>query len=166
MTIALHVLGAAAIGSTDLTLVNQVNPSGQRVFTTTVADDKGEFVLHWNNGQCIAGGEQQVLGIGQHIVSGGGQQAAGGRWQAVDDVLVDADNDAPEGQFAAQYALPNDDYSEDPQITARCPLPNAPYSAQTNWTSDNSLACLLQSVKQAVWISGLDGLDDHDDEDS
>ena len=96
VTIALHVLGTAASARpTALTLVNQVNPSGQRVFTTTVADDKGAFVLHWNNGQCIAGGEQQVLGIGQHIVSGGGQQAAGGRWQAVDDVLVDADNDAP-----------------------------------------------------------------------
>ena len=46
VTIAMHVLGTAPVGSTDLTLVNQVNPTGQRVFTTTVADNQGAFVLH------------------------------------------------------------------------------------------------------------------------
>jgi hypothetical protein len=46
VTIALHVRGSAPAGSTGLTLVTQVNPTGQRAFRTEVADSQGALVLH------------------------------------------------------------------------------------------------------------------------
>jgi len=46
VTITMHVRDTAPAGATGLTLVNQVNPNGQRVFTTTVADNQGAFILH------------------------------------------------------------------------------------------------------------------------
>ena len=53
--------GQWAVGSnawTAVYLVNQVDPTGQRVFTTTVADAQGAFVLQLNNGQKMVGSEQ------------------------------------------------------------------------------------------------------------
>ncbi len=46
VTISLHVRDTAPVGQAALTLVNQVNPTGQRLFTTTVSDGNGAFVLH------------------------------------------------------------------------------------------------------------------------
>ncbi len=46
VTITLHVRDTAPRGQAELTLVNQVDPAGQRLFTTTVADAQGAFVLH------------------------------------------------------------------------------------------------------------------------
>ncbi len=61
VTITMDVVGSGqwAVGSkngatvspTPLSLVNQVDPTGQRVFPTTVADGNGAFVVHWNSGQ-------------------------------------------------------------------------------------------------------------------
>ena len=44
--ISLHVRETAPVGSTGLTLVNQVNPTGQRAFVTTMADGQGALMLH------------------------------------------------------------------------------------------------------------------------
>ena len=59
VTITMQEVGSGqwAVGSnaeqrfSTIYLVNQVDPTGQRVFTTTVADGQGAFVLHWNSGQ-------------------------------------------------------------------------------------------------------------------
>jgi hypothetical protein len=48
VTITLHVRETAPAGSSEVTLVNQVNPTGQRNFHTEVADDQGALVLHTN----------------------------------------------------------------------------------------------------------------------
>ena len=44
--ISLHVRETAPVGSTGLTLVNQVNPTGQRAFVTTMGDSQGALLLH------------------------------------------------------------------------------------------------------------------------
>jgi hypothetical protein len=46
ITISLHVRDSAPAGASGLEIVNQVNPSGQRAFLTTVADAQGAFILH------------------------------------------------------------------------------------------------------------------------
>ncbi len=46
VTITLHARGTAPEGATAVTLVNQVNPTGSRVYTTDAADTQGLLVLH------------------------------------------------------------------------------------------------------------------------
>ncbi len=46
VAVTLHILDTAPGGTADLMLVSQVDPTGQRVFTTTVADGQGALVLH------------------------------------------------------------------------------------------------------------------------
>ncbi len=62
--------GQSAVGSngthlTPISLVNQVDPTGHRVFTTIVADGQGAFVLQWNSGQWAAKSGQWAVGSGQ-----------------------------------------------------------------------------------------------------
>ena len=62
--------GPCAVGSNagsgsllpPLSLVPQVDPTGQRVFTTTVGDGQGAFVLHISSGQWAASDGQAALG--------------------------------------------------------------------------------------------------------
>ena len=49
-----------AVAPRVLSLVNQVDPTGQRLFRTTVSDDQGAFVLHFENAQSPAGMEQKA----------------------------------------------------------------------------------------------------------
>jgi hypothetical protein len=46
VTITLHVRDTAPAGSTGLSIVSQVNPTGHRVYSTEAADTQGAFVLH------------------------------------------------------------------------------------------------------------------------
>ncbi len=52
----------SAASLTPISLVSQVDPTGQRLFTTTVTDTQGTFVLHLNSGQwTVASGSQLTM---------------------------------------------------------------------------------------------------------
>jgi hypothetical protein len=166
VTIAMHVRDTAPVGATDLMLVNQVNPSGHRLFTTMVADNQGAFVLQMNSGQC-------AVGSGQFAVA---------------NTPMPADESAANIQSTAHCPLPTTHYLElafgemglpanvfeetafgqpapllnselGEQVLAGeqglAPLLRANGVTQTDWTSDNDLAYLRQSVKHAASIIGL-----------
>ncbi len=135
----------AAVSLTPLTLVNQVNPSGQRVFTTTVADGQGAFVLQYNSGQWAVGSGQLAApntsgASDEHLVDMqfnakgpqpsvqnlSGQQAAGNGWWTMENASVEAYTNAFELEFTAHCPLPTAHYSEeDMQYPANSPLPAA-----------------------------------------
>ena len=46
VTIAFHVRDDAPVGTSELSLVTMVNPTGQRAYQTTVSDAEGAFILH------------------------------------------------------------------------------------------------------------------------
>ena len=161
-------------------LVNQVDPTGQRVFTTTVADGQGAFVLQFNSGQWVVGS---------------------GQW-AVDDVVLNAENNAPEIPFAAHHPLPTADHSDagsdafeiqffdqyplptvdqsdyhnvfSMQLSGDSTLPTADYSEGMLWSADcplatahcfedDYLASLCESVKHAAVSPGICWPDDLDE---
>ncbi len=169
---------------TPLTLVNQVDPTGHRLFTTTVADGQGAFVLQFNNGQ---------------VPVGSGELTAA-------DAATAPDVTASDMQFTAHCPLPTAHYLEDnahyldlalgelgltpggvPVTALGQPTPilntelgeqeldsaNMATSLvqtdgvpQTDWTSDIDLAYLRQSVKHFVLAPELGGLDGRGSEDS
>ncbi len=88
----------SAVSAPPLILVNQVDPTGQRVFTTTVADGQGAFVLHWSSGQ-------ETVGSGQWAV-GSAESASAANSNALDETPVDM-------HFTAHYFLPTAHYSQD-----------------------------------------------------
>ena len=67
-----------------LTLVNQVNPTGNREFTTTLADSQGAFVVHIGNGQWAVNSGPLVVG----------------------DASMSVDQDVLHAQFTAHSPLP------------------------------------------------------------
>ncbi len=169
---------------TPISLVNQVDPTGQRVFTTTVADGQGAFVLHWNGGQWAVGSGQ----LGTAIAPA-----------APDETVLDT-------QFTAHCSLPTAHYLEDtarylqlvfgelaltssgaqqasmgqpavvldtdegdvaPADTLGLASPLQTNGVtQTDWTADNYLAYLRQSTKHPVWTTDLGGLDGNGDDGS
>ena len=175
--------GEGAVGSNAgpaIYLVNQVDPTGQRVFTTGVADGQGAFVVHFSSGQWAVGG---------------------GQW-AVDDVVLNAENNAPEIPFAAHHPLPTADHSDagsdafeiqffdqyplptvdqsdyhnvfSMQLSGDSTLPTADYSEGMLWSADcplatahcfedDYLASLRQSVKHAAVSPGICWPDDLDE---
>ena len=54
--------GGSGVNLNLLSLVNQVNPTGGRDFTTTLADSQGAFVVHISSGQWAVNSGQLVLG--------------------------------------------------------------------------------------------------------
>jgi hypothetical protein len=75
VTITLHVLDTAPVGTTALSLVPQVNPKGPRAFQTEVADAQGAFVLHTaqtNTGSSLAL-PAQVTVTGQEVAVPAGE---------------------------------------------------------------------------------------------
>ena len=184
VTIGVHVLDTAPAGQTALTLVNQVNPAGQRLFRTEVADTNGALVLELNSAQ---------------VSVGGGTLAANHSPAA-------ADNNAADTQFTAQSPLPTGpnldpltavsarlaelvfselampgivaqeaavgqpaallDTDEGDAATAETLGLTAPVQTngvtQTDWIVDAHPANMRESVKLAVWTSGLGWLDGHD----
>jgi hypothetical protein len=86
VTIALHASSSVPPGASALTLVSSVNPTGQRVFQTEVADAQGALVLHQTmtaNGflpaapaQVIVGNETFDIGPGMLIDGPSGANSA------------------------------------------------------------------------------------------
>jgi hypothetical protein len=109
VNIAMHVRDNAPSGPTALTVVNQVNPTGQRVFQTSVADALGAFILH--STQTAAGEEPGAPGL----------------------VLVTATSPAPAiGPVAQEYSAPAAvmapmaaDHSDAAPLTTLAPMPAA-----------------------------------------
>ena len=145
------------------------------MFTTTVADGQGAFVLQMNSGQW-------AVGSGQFAVA---------------NTPMPTDETAANVQLTARCPLPTAHYLElafgemglaasvgqetafgqpgpvlnsEPgeQVLAEtqdlAALLRANGVTHTDWTSDNDLAHLGQSVKHDGWISGLDRLDSDDDQ--
>ncbi len=187
VTVSLHVRDTAPVGSTALTLVNQVNPTGQRLFTTTVSDGNGAFVLHTS--MTALGSEPGEPG---QVTVISGQSIVASAQAVADSTLTAADKTASNVQLASHGQLPAAYYleqvfseidpllapestiaqpgailstDEDTPFTAHVPLATAHSSTQTDWTSDDDLAYLRQSIKHAGWESGLDWLDGHGNED-
>ena len=157
--------------------MNQVDPTGQRVFTTTVADGQGAFVLHWNSGQWAVGS---------------GQLAAANTSVAPDETASDT-------QFTAHCPLPTAHYLDDTGqflelafgeigpiacavhptvfgqpapvlstelgdellsgINVQTSLVQSDGDTPTEWPSDHDVPCPRDSAKHAAWASGLDWLD-------
>ncbi len=186
VTITTHVLDTALAGQTALMLVNQVNPTGQRLFRTEVADTNGALVLELNSGKVSVGGGQLTTSNSPDV----------------------EDNNAAEMPLTAQSPLPTGRCSE-PLTAVSAHLAELVFSElalpgsvaqeaavgqpaavldfdegdvapagprglttliltnginQTNWISDDLLANMRQSVKLAMWTAGLDWLDGNGDE--
>ncbi len=175
VTITMHILSTAPAGSTDLMLMNQVNPTGQRVFTTTVSDSLGAFVLQMNSGQWAGGSGQFALA----------------------NTPMPADESAANMQSTAHCQLPTTHFLElaftelglaammvqETAFGQPAPVLNSELgdqvlngtkgltppiqangAAQTDWTSDNYLAYLWQSAKNDTWMSEFEWFDAHGDE--
>ena len=68
MTITLKTVGcdgASGVSLSLLSLVNQVNPIGHQVFTTTLADSQGALVVHFNGGQTAV--HSGLLAVGDAV---------------------------------------------------------------------------------------------------
>jgi len=155
-TISLHVRDTAPVGSTGLTLVNQVNPNGNRLFTTTVSDPMGAFILH--PAQTATGVEPGAPGSvtvcsGQNLVRSGQWAVGSGNQMVVDQLSNTLD------------------------LTAHCPLPTAhlldqifgdtalvqesmfaqPSAIMTTQTGESSVGiqdkALVQPLAEQDWVS-------------
>ena len=149
----------SGVASTPLSLVSQVDPTGHRAFTTTVADGQGAFVLQYNSGQ-TPGGSGQLTVTNTSI--------------APDETTSNAPLAAHSPLPTAHYYLPNNDFVGDIQcdaycpppttddaegaaLTTQCPLPAAYY---LEWISDDYVAYLKQAVKPAATTPGLSWLEE------
>ncbi len=106
VTITMRIVGSASgtggewavgsnAGAAPISLVTQVDPTGQRVFTTTVADSQGAFVLQMNSGQWQEKSGQWAVGSGQ---------------LAVANTPMAAEETTLDPQFTAHYPLPTAHY--------------------------------------------------------
>ncbi len=163
----------AALSLAPLSLVNQVDPTGKRMFTTMVADSQGAFVLQMNSGQWPAGG---------------GQLALANSFLAADETVSSPEFTAyvplPTARLfpslAAHFSLPASPVEEtgfeqpaellrmelaDQALTGlqglALPVPS-PMGTEIDWAADVSPANLLQAAKRSAWTSGLDWLDGRD----
>jgi Cohesin domain len=167
VTIAMHVRDTAPVGSTDLTLVNQVNPTGQRVFTTTVSDGQGAFVLH--AAVTATGIEPGVPGL-VTVISGlwtvGSEQWGEASGQAaVVNTSAGADNKALDMQLTAHSSLPTAYYLEqafsdiDPMLAQETMVAQPGAILNTDLNEQTSLSgpdkALLQPLAdtQHDWVS-------------
>ncbi len=107
VTISLHVRDTAPAGQAALTLVNQVNPTGQRLFTTTVSDGNGAFVLHTT--MTVLGSEPGEPG---QVTVISGQSIVASAQAVADSTLTAADKTASNVQLSSHSQLPAAYYLE------------------------------------------------------
>ncbi len=161
VSITMHVRDTAPAGSTGLTLVNQVNPTGQRVFTTTVSDGNGAFVLH--TAMTALGSEPGEPGL-VTVVSGqsaavSGQLAAASVQSAVDNTSATTDSNASDlklathGQLVAAYYL-GQVFGEIDPMSAPASMIAQPGAILNNESSDD--ANTLAQAK--AWLQPLAGM--------
>ena len=165
----------SGLGQSPIQLVNQVDPTGQRIFRTMVADGQGAFVLHWNSVQyAVASGQLAAANtsVAPDETASDTQFTAHSTLPTAhyfDDTADffarplpiadywDARNNASESDFAPYWPIFTADYLEDMSFAGVCPLPTA------HCSDDGYLAYLRSSVKQASGDVGpafWDGLDD------
>ena len=155
----------STISPPPLTLVTQVDPTGQRQFRTTVSDDQGAFILHFSSGLWEAGS---------------GQPGAINTPVAVDNASSDLQLPARIPLTAAHFALATTHYFE-PEAALSQPAPALDFAqgdiastgvdaltaslqasgfSETDWIGDDLLAYLRQSVKHPPASPGLSWPDD------
>ncbi len=164
--------GVTGLSSPPIRLVNQVDPTGRRIFTTTVADGQGAFVLQFNNGQ---------LSTPKNSMTSD-ETTADLRFTAhcslptahfFDDTAHSQQPKAhyldlalQEPALAQPAQVLNEEFAE--QVPAdNCGLTSlidTPGASQTDWSSENYAAYLKQSVKHAVWTTEFGWVDDFTDE--
>ncbi len=177
----------SAVGLSPIWLVNQVDPTGHRVFTTTVADSQGAFVLHFNSGQAAEKSGQWAVDSGQ--LENSGQCAIGSGQLTQNKTTLALGETASDMQFTAQSPLLTAHYLDlvlqemafeqpAPLLTtelddevladthALTGLIQANGVTQTDWTADHDLAYLRQSSKLAAWALGIDGFDGQGDDET
>ncbi len=71
VTVTLHVRDDLSAPAVALSLAGQVNPTGQRTFTTMVADGQGPLVLHDAGVQTLVRNDHTAVGIAASIGNGG-----------------------------------------------------------------------------------------------
>ena len=178
VTITMHMLGGDA-GSTmspiPLTLVTQIDPTGQRLFRTTVSDDQGAFIIHFGSGLWVVGGDQftaaststapvepaSEIQFAAHSPPPNGHFADPPPTSACADLL-------PVGATIQDAALMQQDAKLDSDVGNGAPgdaqAPTWPSPAdpanQTDWIGDDYLAYLRQWVKRTPALSGLNWPDD------
>ena len=161
VTITLHEKVGSNAGSAvtlaPISLVSQVDPSGQRAFKTTVADNQGDFIIHFSSGQVAAGSEQPTAGIEQPAVES--------EQMAVGNVPPVASNNTADMQFTDHSTLPTAYYLEqafseiDPMLTQESMVaqPGAILNTELNEQSgiSGSDKAMVQplSETQHDWVS-------------
>ncbi len=182
VTIALQAVGGrpwaagSYAGASPISLVNQVELTGQREFKTLVADSQGAFVLHIENGQQTAAS---------------GQFMAANTAMGPDETVLDLQLTAHSPQPTAHYLEPTAHYFDaalaelgmmTASVTEQIGFEPAPVFdsdegdvelaggrglasplqtggiTQTDWISDDYLAYLRQSVKHAVGQNEFDDI--------
>ncbi len=150
-------------------LVNQVDPTGHRVFTTTVADGQGAFVLQMNSGQWVLGSGQLAVPNTSMAPS---ETASNTQFAAHSPLatphyleLVYSEMALPSGmalEAVMGQPVPALDFDESDDAAANPNRLTSPPQANgithIDWPSDGYLA-YLRSDKQAVWASDLGWLD-------
>ena len=100
VTITLKTVGGdngSAVSSKIISLVNQVDPTGHGVFTTTLADSQGGLVVDINSGQPAVNSGQWAAGSGQLMVG---------------DAVVAVDKNVVHTQITGHTSLPVARYVE------------------------------------------------------
>ncbi len=153
--VTIAVGGNAGSSLTPFTLVNQVDPTGHRVFTTTVADGQGAFVLQYSGGQQAENSGQWAVGSGQ-LAAANASTALGETASTLQltarnpqpsahffDAIAaywESNSDAADIQFSANCGpLPPPDNAEDMPFTALWPLPIARFEEDISLTAHSPL---------------------------
>jgi len=188
VTIALHVRDIVPTGSTGLSFVTQTNPTGSRVYTTTVGDVRGAYVIHTVDGGqwTVSGGETPSIAEQPTFLVGTVPPAREKALVVVEptfETQPEKDDDVPKRNadpeladqvlaYLEQAVMQENALGQPGAVFISEPNDQMPTGvrdealqvapgarAQQDWVADDYVAYLLESVRRGLLVSTLEFLD-------
>ena len=165
VVISLHVRETAPIGSTGLTLVNQVNPTSQRAFVTSMGDGQGALLLH--QAMTTTGTEPGSPGLvtvtgGQSALVNGVEQPEGNQVTvsnsqvvatAVSDLTATVHSQLPTSYYLAQVFGEIDPMlAQESMIAQPAPILNTDLNEQTSVSAQDKAVLQPLVDLQHDWV--------------